>query len=222
VRASSRGERVLSLGKLGAGQAQYYLDTVAAGAEEYYVGGKEAPGQWCGTSAALLALSGDVDGEALHRLLDHRHPLTDERLTSSRSVPKVVGFDATFSAPKSVSLLFALGDPETSNEVRNAHDVAVAEALGVYEQIAAGRRGKAGKISVEGDGFVAAAFRHRTSRNADPQLHTHAVIANVVHAQQDDRWTALDGRPLYGWARPVGFLYEAQLRWELTRRLGVT
>jgi conjugative relaxase-like TrwC/TraI family protein len=222
VRASSRDERVLSLGKLGAGQAQYYLDTVAAGAEEYYVGGKEAPGQWCGASASLLGLDGEVDGETLHRLLDHRHPLTGERLTAARSVPKVVGFDATFSAPKSVSLLFALGDPETSNEVRNAHDVAVAKAFRVYEQIAAGRRGKAGLRSVDGDGFVAAAFRHRTSRNADPQLHTHAVIANVVHSRVDDRWTALDGRPLYGWARPVGFLYEAQLRWELTRRLGVS
>ena len=212
---------MLSLGKLGAGQAQYYLDTVADGAEEYYVGGKEAPGQWCGTSTALLGLAGEVYAESLHRLLDHRHPLTNERLTSARSVPKVVGFDATFSAPKSVSLTFALGDPETSNEVRNAHDVAVAEALRVYEQIASGRRGKRGARSVAGDGFVAAAFRHRTSRAAEPQLHTHVVIANVVHAPVDDRWTALDGRPLYTWARPVGFLYEAQLRWELTRRIGV-
>jgi conjugative relaxase-like TrwC/TraI family protein len=222
VRESFRDDPVLSLGKLAAGQAQYYLDTVAAGAEEYYVGGREAPGQWCGRSAELLGLTGEVDGEQLHRLLRHLHPVTGERLTAARSVPTVVGFDATFSAPKSVSLLFALGDPETSNEVRNAHDVAVAEALRVYEEISAGRRGKGGLRSVEGDGFVAAGFRHRTSRNADPQLHTHAVIANVVHAQADDRWTALDGRPLYGWARPVGFLYEAQLRWELTRRLGVT
>ena len=72
-----------------------------------------------------------------------------------------------------------------------------------------------------GDGFVAAGFRHRTSRAADPQLHTHVVIANLVHSLADGRWTALDARPLYRWSRPVGFLYEAQLRWELTRRLGV-
>lgn len=142
---------MLSLGKLGAGQAQYYLDTVAAGAEEYYLGGKEAPGQWCGTSAARLGLAGEVDGDALHRLLDHRHPLTGERLTAARSVPKVVGFDATFSAPKSVSLAFALADPEISNEIRNAHDVAVAESMRVYEEIASGRRGKAGVRSVDGE-----------------------------------------------------------------------
>jgi len=72
-----------------------------------------------------------------------------------------------------------------------------------------------------GDGFVAAGFRHRTSRAADPQLHTHVAIANLVHSAGDGRWTALDARPLYQWSRPVGFLYEAQLRWELTRRLGV-
>jgi len=74
---------------------------------------------------------------------------------------------------------------------------------------------------VKGDGLVAAAFRHRTSRAAEPQLHTHVVVANLVHSPADGRWTALDARPLYRWARPVGHLYEAQLRWELTRRLGV-
>lgn len=68
---------------------------------------------------------------------------------------------------------------------------------------------------------MAAAFRHRTSRAAEPQLHTHVVVANLVHSPADGRWTALDARPLYRWARPVGHLYEAQLRWELTRRLGV-
>jgi len=143
-------------------------------------------------------------------------------LTRSRSHPQVAGFDATFSAPKSVSLLFALGDPETSNEVRNAHDSAVNAALGVLEDHASvGRRGRGGLVKVTGNGFVAAGFRHRTSRAADPQLHTHVVIANLVHSPADGRWTALDARPLYRWSRPVGFLYEAQLRWELTRRLGV-
>jgi len=134
----------------------------------------------------------------------------------------VAGFDATFSAPKSVSLLFALGGPETSNEVRNAHDASVRAALGFLEaQASVGRRGRGGLFSVKGDGFVAAAFRHRTSRAAEPQLHTHVVVANLVHSPADGRWTALDARPFYRWARPVGHLYEAQLRWELTRRLGV-
>ncbi len=213
---------MLSLGKLAPGQQQYYLDTVAKGAEEYYTGAKEAPGEWHGAASVRLGLSGEVDADKLGAVLAHEHPRTGETLTRSRSHPQVAGFDATFSAPKSVSLLFALGDPETSNQVRNAHDAAVNAALGVLEDHASvGRRGRGGLTEVSGDGFVAAGFRHRTSRAAEPQLHTHVVIANLVHSPADGRWTALDARPLYRWSRPVGFLYEAQLRWELTRRLGV-
>jgi conjugative relaxase-like TrwC/TraI family protein len=213
---------MLSLGKLAPGQQQYYLDTVARGAEEYYTGAKEAPGVWVGSAAAGLGLDGEVDAEALGRVLEHVDPTGVYRLTASRSVPVVAGFDVTFCAPKSVSLLFALGPPEVSNEVRNAADVAMAASLGVLERVACRvRRGPGGHTVVDADGFVAAAFRHRTSRAGDPHLHTHVVIANLAHAPSDGRWTALDGRPLYSWLAPVGHLYEAHLRWELTRRLGV-
>ena len=213
---------MLSLGKLAPGQQQYYLDTVAKGAEEYYTGAKEAPGEWHGAAAIRLGLHGEVDADALGAVLAHDHPGTGEHLTRGRSHPDVAGFDATFSAPKSVSLVFALGDPEASNEVRNSHDTSVRQALGFLEDHSSvGRRGRGGLVSIGGDGFVAAAFRHRTSRAAEPQLHTHVVIANLVHSPDDGRWTALDARPLYRWCRPVGHLYEAHLRWELTTRLGV-
>ena len=216
------GQAVLSLGKLAPGQQQYYLDTVARGAEEYYTGGKEAPGEWLGAGAPLLGLQGKVDGEALGRTLEHVDPTGGRRLTAARSVPTVAGFDATFCAPKSVSLLFALGGPEVSNEVRNAADAAVRASVQVLEEVACRvRRGRGGHAVLDGEGFVAAAFRHRTSRAGDPHLHTHVVIANLAHAPADDRWTALDGRPLYAWSAPVGYLYEAHLRWELTHRLGV-
>ena len=61
-------------------------------------------------------MAGEVDGEALHRVLDHRDPRTGTRLTRAQGAPKVPGFDATFCAPKSVSLLFALGDPGVTND----------------------------------------------------------------------------------------------------------
>jgi conjugative relaxase-like TrwC/TraI family protein len=128
------GRPVLSLGKLARGQQQYYLDTVARGAEEYYTGAKEAPGQWVGSAAVRLGLEGEVDADALGRVLDHVHADGDYRLTAARSVPVVAGFDATFCAPKSVSLLFALGEPDVSNEVRNAADAAVAASLAVLER----------------------------------------------------------------------------------------
>jgi conjugative relaxase-like TrwC/TraI family protein len=211
---------VLTIGKLR--DPNYYMAQVADGLEEYYTNAKEAPGVWMGRSADRLGLSGEMDGEELHRVLDHRDPKTGTRLTRAQGAPKVPGFDATFCAPKSVSLLFALGDPEVSNEVRNAHDAAVATAVRVLEGFAArARRGKAGAERMVSEGFVAAAFRHRTSRAADPHLHTHVLIQNLVFSPQDRRWSALDARALYAWAKSVGYLYEAQLRAELTRSLGV-
>ncbi len=65
---------MLSLGKLAPGQQQYYLATVAAGAEEYYTGAKEAPGEWTGRSASRLGLVGEVDAETLHHVLESRDP----------------------------------------------------------------------------------------------------------------------------------------------------
>src|SRR5207244_8491959 len=126
-----------------------------------------------GRSAERLGLAAEVDAEALHRVLDHREPRTGTRLTRAQGAPKVPGFDATFCAPKSVSLLFALGDPEISNEVRNAHDAAVAAAVRVLEDVAArARRGKNGTERLVAEGFVAATFRHCTPRAGDPLRHT--------------------------------------------------
>jgi conjugative relaxase-like TrwC/TraI family protein len=213
---------MLSLGKLAPGQQRYYLETVADGAEEYYTGAKEVPGEWTGRSAERLGLAGEVDTDALRLVLESRDPRSGERLTRAQGAPKIPGFDATFCAPKSVSLLFTLGEPEASNEVRNAHDAAVAAALRVYEgEAARARRGRGGTERHVAEGFVSAAFRHRTSRAGDPHLHTHVLVANLVWCPDDERWSALDARSLYGWAKTIGYLYEAQLRAELTRRLAV-
>ena len=77
-----------------------------------------------------------------------------------------------------------------------------------------------GRDPAAGAGFVAAAFRHRSSRAGDPLLHTHVVVANATQAA-DGRWTALDGRELYRHAKTAGFLYQAALRAELSRELGL-
>jgi len=111
VSGSLGGPAVLSLGKLTHGQQAYYVDAVARGAEEYYTAGKEAPGQWTGAASHRLGLEGEVDPEALAHLLAHVDPSGKYRLTGAHSVPTVAAYDVTFCAPKSVSLLFALGDP---------------------------------------------------------------------------------------------------------------
>jgi conjugative relaxase-like TrwC/TraI family protein len=207
---------------------RYYLDQTAGpvsaaqalttGVEDYYLGGPEAAGRWQGRGALALALEGRVEGADLHDVLNGVAPRTGETLRSRGSV---AGFDVTFSAPKSVSILFGVGDPAIQAAVRAAHDRAVGAAFDYFERSTAfGRRGAGGAEVVRGDGLVAAAFVHRTSRAGDPQLHTHVLVANLVRAE-DRRWSALDGRLVYAHARTAGFLYQAELRAELTRSLGV-
>jgi conjugative relaxase-like TrwC/TraI family protein len=107
-----------------------------------------------------------------------------------RRPDRLPGLDLTFSPPKSVCLLFALCDGETASVVRRAHDAAVAQARGYLEREAGEvRRGKDGVDRLPGGGFVAAAFRHRTSRAGDPQLHSHVLVANMTRGA-DGRWFA--------------------------------
>ena len=208
---------MLSVWKLAPGQEAYYLDAVAAGVEDYYVGG-EAPGRWIASSDRLLGLNGIVRPDALHRVLSGRDPSTGTRLGQAHRVP---GYDLTFRAPKSVSVLFGLGDADTARAVRDAHDRAVRSALEFAERHAVwSRRGHAGVEQIRGEGLIAAAFRHRTSRNGDPHLHTHVLVPNMVLGT-DDRWATLDGRWIYTVAKTIGYLYEAQLRHNLTDTLGV-
>ena len=119
-------------------------------------------------------------------------------------------------------MLFGVGDQRAARarSVR-AHDRAAREAVGYLERSAAAvRRGHGGAMVEAASGLVAAAFRHRTSRAGDPQLHTHVLVANLGRGP-DGRWSALDGRRLYAQARAASFVYQAVLRAELTRTLGV-
>ncbi len=218
VRSGTVG--VLSIGKLGAGQQSYYLENVSNGVEDYYSGRGEAPGRWVGTAARVLGLDGRVNGDDLRAVLEGRDPGTGVPLGRVRS-DRVPGFDLTFRAPKSVSVLFGLGGFEVSADVHGAHEAAVDAALGYLEREACwSRRGTNGTEGIAGEGFVGAAFRHRSSRAGDPHLHTHVLVANTTLAA-DGRWATLDARHIYLHAKTAGYLYEAHLRAELTRRLGV-
>src|SRR5207245_9885491 len=105
-----------------------------------------------------------------------------------------------------------------ASEVLVAHHAAVDEAVAFLESHAAFVRGPGGRVPATG--LTVAAFDHRSSRAGDPLLHSHLVIANVARGV-DGRTAALDATALYAWARPAGHVYQARLRHELTRRLGV-
>ncbi|MDQ3913769.1 MAG: relaxase domain-containing protein [Actinomycetota bacterium] len=212
---------MLNIGKLRPGGENYYLNSVAKGVEDYYLGSGEAPGYWIASGADALGLSGEVTEVGLGNVLRGSDPLSGAEFVAPRKGERVPGFDLTFRAPKSVALLHALGPKEASNEVVSAHDAAVAASLDYLERVASGaRRGKGGKTSIESKGFIGAAFRHRTSRAGDPLLHTHVLVANLIQGV-DGKWGAVDARHLYLHAKTAGYLYQAHLRMELTRRLGV-
>jgi conjugative relaxase-like TrwC/TraI family protein len=221
---------MLSLGKLATGQADYYLEqahgslsraqAVSSGVEDYYLGGPEAPGVWAGAGAAALRLSGGVEGVQLACVLAGEHPATGAPLGRVLAARRP-GFDLTFSARKSVSVLFGIGDDGLRAVLQDAHDGAVGDALGYMErEAAATRRGPGGVHVIAGNGLVAAAFRHRTSRAGDPQLHTHVLVANLTLGA-DGQWSTLDGGRIYGHAKTAGYLYEARMRSLLTAELGV-
>jgi conjugative relaxase-like TrwC/TraI family protein len=214
---------MLSIGKLGKGQESYYLEKVAEGAEDYYSGEGEEAGQWLGDAARELGLSGEVDPDQLVAMLTGMNPATGEPLGLLAVSGKgpVPGFDLTFSAPKSVSLTWALGGPGAAAQVKAAHWRSVEVALGYMQREACWtRRGKGGAVFVKGNGFLAAAYTHRSSRNGDPQLHTHVLIANATKGP-DGKWTRLYHPAIFEHATTASYLYEAHLRYELTRLLGI-
>lgn len=179
--------------------AEYVLRQVAGGLEGYYLGSGEAPGVWSGRLAARLGLAGVVEGDLLRALIDRRHPVGGETLMAGTGrKPMVRAIDATFSAPKSVSWLWAFGGSEVASVISIAHVEAVEAALAFVEERAAVTRRQRNGVRVRARtiGWAVATFLHRTSRSGDPQLHTHAVIANLVQ-RDDGRWVSLDATALY-------------------------
>jgi conjugative relaxase-like TrwC/TraI family protein len=167
-------------------------------------------------------LSGVVEPDQLRNLVDGLHPLMGEPLLSGRA-RSVRAFDVTFSAPKSVSLLWALGSGPVAEVVAAAHREAAAEALGFLEERAAVARQQSGGVRrrVRTQGFVVAGFVHRTSREGDPQLHSHCLIPNLVERTGDGKVVAFDAGPLFEWGRAAGSIYQNHLQRSLALRLGV-
>ena len=210
---------MLGIHRLTSAGADYYLADLA---QELPLPGRLDDGRahWIGQAAAGLGLRGTPDPTALHAVLDGRHPASGHRLRSDRAT--VRGFDLTFSAPKSVSVVFALGGEDVARHVVAAHRESVHGALAYVEAhgLSAQRGSGEERHVVPTTGLVAASFTHGVNRNLDPHLHTHVVMANMVHGA-DSRWSACDHRGLSAHRGATSAIYEAHLRGELTARLGV-
>ena len=214
-------------------QAQtYHAKEFTAAEQNYWKQGDTIQGEWRGKLAEELGLSGGVGALEFSRLAEGQHPATGEQLVQHRvaqeyktddgrtvtPVEHRAGWDATFSAPKSVSLTALVGG---DNEVRDAHRRAVAFALNELEHYTRARIG--GNHAPETTGrFVAATFEHDTARPVDgyaaPQLHTHSVIFNMTE-REDGTMRALQPRSLFETQQFATAVYQSHLTYQL-RSLG--
>ncbi|MHB1738271.1 MAG: MobF family relaxase [Actinomycetes bacterium] len=194
------------------------------------------PGRWYGSGLTCLGRDGaarlrpgDISTEQAMTAVfrDGVDPLTDDAL--GHPYPRfddgrrhaVVGYDLTFTAPKSVSVLWALADDATHTRVYAAHRAALASSLEFVEQrVIRTRDDDTGCRQVRTRGMVAAAFDHWDTRAGDPNLHTHVVVANKVQGP-DGVWRSLDGRTVHAAVVTVSELYDTLLADELARRLPV-
>lgn len=217
---------VASITTLNSSFAGDYFTSLAK--EDYYTAGGEPPGRWRGEGTVALGLDGLVDQTSFKNLLAGLRAdgcELDRSLRAGANEKRVPGYDLTFSAPKSVSALWATAPPEIQRHMDIAFDVAVNTTLSWLEQnIPLARRGKGG-YRREFAELVIAQFDHGTSRVAkgkdfEPQRHRHCVIANVCRGQ-DGRWSAVNSRALHEWTRSLGPMFRATLAEELQQRLGV-
>ena len=216
---------VASIGKLAsAAQGVGYFER-----DGYYAkddGAHREASAWAGRGAAALGLSGPVDPEAFRRALEGEVPRNGSgagpggcrlgRKEPDGTVRHRPGRDVTLSAPKSVSLMAMVGGDE---RIVEAHDRAVAATLGWIERNAVETRMRdpatGAMVRAGNQKMVAACFRHDTSKNLDPQLHTHAVVANMVQGE-DSKWRTMVDDGLFQGKMVIGAIYRAELAQGLT------
>ena len=211
-----------------AASAAYYLESQRSfrHPNEYYTAGEEPDGVWFNPKGLFgLADGGKIDSSDFHRLYNGFAPKTGAKLTQNAgSERRSAGLDMTFSADKSVSALWAVADPGLRSEIEQAHNDAARIALEetVLRHCAYTRiRNRDGDIEVLPADITAAMFQHGTSRDNDPQLHTHCVIFNAARTHQDGKYRALHQHPVYNWMKAAGAVYRNAMAWSLQERLGI-
>ena len=210
---------------LSASQAlAYHAEEFSNARENYYTQGDQIRGEWHGRLAEQWGLRGEVGEEHFQRLTEGQHPTTGEQLVRHKAAREYVnehgqkirtmehraGWDATFSAPKSVSLTALVGGDE---RIREAHQQSVAVALDELERYVQARIG--GNLPAETTGkWVAAKFEHDSARPVDgyaaPQLHTHVVFFNLTETEDGGTYS-LQPRELYKTQQYATAVYRSEL-----------
>ena len=191
----------------------------ARGIDDYYA--HDEAGYFLGTGAKALGLEGPVTREDFEELAAGRTPLGDVQNAGAEN--RRIGWDLTMSAPKSASILWAAGNEKARADIQGAHDRAAARTVEFLERHASVTRRHSGEKFSDTERhekvcLVAAVYRHGTSREKDPQLHTHVCVFNVA-PRADGSVGSIDGREFYQWKMAAGAAYRAELASEL-KKLG--
>ena len=206
---------MLSISKMSAGAAiSYHVHMQKDGQlEDYY--SIEGEGKWYGEGAEKLGLVGAVDGSDFKKLAEGFDPKSGEKLTqNSGKTDRIAGYDLTFSAVKSVSIAMAVSSESDAKLIQQAHSNAVIAALKfVQEKQAQTRLGHNG-LEIERAPLIVATFNHQTSREQDPQMHTHAFVFNIAE-RQNGTTGSLDASKIYDYKMATGAIYRAELASQL-------
>lgn len=195
-----------------ASQASQYYQS-----ESYYTKENEAGhSEWLGKGSEKLGLNGPVNEKEFKSLLEGHSPNGEKLIQTSNGKTHRPGYDLTFSAPKSVSILGLIGEDK---RVIEAHRNAVKKVVSSIEtEFAAYRAKKNGLVNIEKTGnFTVAAFEHIDSRALDPNLHTHCVLMNLTK-REDGAWRTIFGDCLYDNKLLNGMQYRAFLAEELMQK----
>jgi conjugative relaxase-like TrwC/TraI family protein len=194
----------------GAGMLKYLQET------EYYKdakGNEVSASRWLGKGAKDLQLYGSVKNETMDKLAQGVAP-DGTPLCKNAGADHRVGYDLTFSADKSVSVLLAAATGKDREAVIEAHHRAVNQAMSYIESQATTRRGTGGEVEIKVDGLVASGFTHFASRNLDCQLHEHVLVYNVAKGE-DGKWGTFNNDILYELQMSAGAIYRAELAHQL-------
>ena len=204
---------MLSLTVISPNQGETYYT-----AENYYSNEENrANSAWSGKGAKALGLSGQVQGGDFKNLLHGYNPQGDKTLSGRKINPEKhrAGIDLTFSAPKSLSLAALVKGNEA---LEQAHHTAVARTLAVIEERYAQTRVRTeeGRKAITTGNLIVAQFHHDTSREKDPQLHTHCVVINGTQ-RSDGRWQSIHNDVLFKQQKLLGMIYQNELAVEVQR-----
>lgn len=221
----------VSYKKLGKGRSggDYYIN--AAQVDDYYLNDgvtadeaaqREPPGRWYDPAGTMPAIQDGetVDASTFRALLGGFDPVTGEALVKGAGDQHVSGYDFTFSAPKGVSAIWSQLNADQRAAIEAAQAAAVRRALQFMSEKAGIARRGAGGVIKENVDLMAALWDHASSRENDPQLHTHATVFNLARCE-DGKYRTIDVNQILKWQTAIAGIYHTELAAQLTDSLGL-